>query len=216
MRWTQDDINVLVASYPDTPTVDIAKRLGRSERSVYFQAFRIGLKKSSAYFSGDNSGQFKPGTYHGNRFKPGQRPWNAGMHGYQPGGRSAETRFKAGRKPEEARNYRPIGSIRLTKDGYCERKVTDNQDVYPARRWVPVHRLVWEEVHGPVKKGMIVVFKLGMLTNNPDEITIDRLELITRQENMQRNTVHRLPKEIVQLVQLRSVLVRKINERAKE
>jgi len=166
----------------------------------------MGLKKS-AKFMAEESG----------RIKPGQSPWNKGVKGStgtQAG--CLATQFRPGRDPSEARNYRPIGSLRITKDGYLEQKVTDDQSVYPARRWVALHRLVWERENGQPPNGHIVVFRPGMLTTDADLITVDRLECITRSENMQRNTYHRYGKEIAQLIQLRGVITRKIREKEKE
>lgn len=46
------------------------------------------------------------------------------------------------------------------------------------------------------------------------EITIDRIELVTLEENMRRNSYHnRYPKEIGLAIQARGALVRKINRR---
>lgn len=75
-------------------------------------------------------------------------------------------------------------------------------------------RMGWEVGQAPA--GHIIVFKPGQFTDQLDQITIDRLECITRRENMLRNTVHRYGKEIAQLVQLRSVLTRHINKKQKE
>jgi hypothetical protein len=125
------------------------------------------------------------------------------------------TQFKPGRRPEEARNYRPVGSVRVTRDGYLERKVTDDTSVYPERRWVAVHRLVWESVNGPVPKGMIVVFRPGMATTDPDLITIDRVELITRAENMARNTIHARSEDLRELSMLKRRLTRAVNKRVR-
>lgn len=55
-----------------------------------------------------------------------------------------------------------------------------------------------------------------MHTTDPAAITADRLELVTRAENMARNTLHRYPKEVAQLIQLRGALNRKINARTKD
>jgi len=63
----------------------------------------------------------------------------------------AATQFKKGDRLGAAQhNYVPIGSLRVSKDGYLERKVTDDPSFVPNRRWVSVHRLVWEAAHGPV------------------------------------------------------------------
>lgn len=150
----------------------------------------------------------------GTRFQPGQAAWNKGLH-YQPGGRSEETRFKPGRPASAARNYRPVGSLRLSRDGCLERKVTDDPSVVPAKRWVGVHRLVWSAAHGPVPDGHAVAFLPGRRTTIEAEITLDALELVTRQELMQRNTYHNYGPEIAKAIQLRGAINRQINKRAK-
>lgn len=125
-----------------------------------------------------------------------------------------ETQFKPGRPANEAHNYRPIGSTRVL-NGVLERKVTDDPNLYPARRWVPVARLVWESERGPIPPGMAVAFRPGLQTIIESEITIDRLELATRADLMRRNTVHNLPKPLAQVVQLRGALIRQINRRSR-
>ena len=64
--------------------------------------------------------------------------------------------------------------------------------------------------------GYLVVFKRGMFTNVLEEITLDRLELVSRAENMRRNSVHRYGPEIASLHQLRGAVNRQINQRLKE
>ena len=46
-RWREEELDVLRAMYPDTKNLDIAKRLGRSVKSVVSKAHNLGLKKSS-------------------------------------------------------------------------------------------------------------------------------------------------------------------------
>ena len=122
----------------------------------------------------------------------------------------ARTQFKPGRPAHEAHNYLPIGSLRLSKNGYLTRKVTDDKSLSPARRWVAEHRLVWESVHGQVPAGQVVVFRIGQLTVDLNLITIDRLECLTRAELMRRNTIHRYPEPIKQVMRLRGRLSRAI------
>lgn len=205
-NWTLSDTQALERLYPDTSNAVLSRVFNRPARAIGLKARSMGLKKS-AKFMAEESG----------RIKPGQSPWNKGVKGStgtQAG--CLATQFRPGRDPSEARNYRPIGSLRITKDGYLEQKVTDDQSVYPARRWVALHRLVWERENGQPPNGHIVVFRPGMLTTDADLITVDRLECITRSENMQRNTYHRYGKEVAQLIQLRGVITRKIREKEKE
>ena len=79
-----------------------------------------------------------------------------------------------------------------------------------------MHRLVWMAANGPLPAGHIVVFKPGRRTTELEAITLDAVELISRAENMRRNSVHQLPPELARLVQLRGVLIKTINRKAKE
>lgn len=215
--WSADEDTILRANYADSRSEDIARALNRPLRSVYQRARLLGLRKDPAVIA-DMARERSRRPDHGGRahqFQKGLVPWNKGTH-YVAGGRSAETRFKKGRRPEEARNYLPIGSLRITKDGILERKVTDDPSLVPARRWVSEQRLVWEAANGPVPPGMIVAFKAGQRTTDPDRITIDVLELISRRELMARNTVHNLPPAIKEVVDLRRVIVRRIRRQQKQ
>lgn len=210
-KWSLKEEAVMVELYPVTRSQDLADLLNRSLRGIYTKAESLGLKKTAAYIR--ENARFLPG-HNGNatRFQPGNKPWNKG--GKHPArGRTAETQFKKGRAPQDAHNYKPIGSTRIHRDNILERKVTDDPSLCSARRWVGVHRLVWIAAHGPIPPGMIVVFRQGMHTLVESEITLDRLECISQAENMARNTVHRLPKELAQLVQLRGALNRQLNKR---
>ena len=110
------------------------------------------------------------------RFEPGHKTWNSGMKGYEAGGRSKETRFQPGSPPESARNYRPIGSVRVNDDGYLERKVSDDQSIAPARRWVAEHRLLWEAAKGQIPENHAVVF----LDGDPLNLELDNLRCVHR------------------------------------
>jgi hypothetical protein len=214
--WSAAEDALLCEHFPHETTAMTARRIGCSVQRVNNRAHRLELRKSAEYLATPDSGRLLRGIRRspGTEFRKGQVPFNKGMRrpGWSPG-RMRETQFKKGRPAHESRNYLPIGSERLSKDGYLERKVTDDPAIVPARRWVAVHRLVWEATHGPIPPGHVVVLIPGHRTNVRDEITIDRLELITRVELMRRNTLHRYPKEVAMLIQLRGALNRKINQK---
>ena len=219
--WTAVELELLRRNYPDSRTDDLAAALDRTLTTVYQKAIKMGLRKSEAYLATDNACRIQRGrqseAMKASQFKPGQASWNKGLRGVvgvQEACRA--TQFKKGRPANEARNYLPIGSLRISKDGYLERKVTDDPSVYPARRWVAVHRLVWLDAHGPVPDGHVVIFKPGMRTTVEAEVIVDRLDLVTRQELMRRNSVHTVyPPEVARLVQLNGALKRQINKRAR-
>jgi hypothetical protein len=75
---------------------------------------------------------------------------------------------------------------------------------------------VWERDVGPIAPGHIVVFRPGMRTTDPALITVARLECISRAENVRRNSMHQLPRELRELVHLRGRLTRAINTKARQ
>lgn len=113
------------------------------------------------------------------------------------------TRFKKGQKPH---TWLPVGSTRISADGYLQRKISDTG--YPPRDWKGIHILLWEEHFGPIPTGHCVCFK----DNNKQNVVIDNLELITRAERMRRNSIHRYPPELKSAIRVISKLKRTIQE----
>ncbi|MGO4700268.1 HNH endonuclease [Dyella sp. 2RAB6] len=221
-RWTPAENAILRARYPDEPTADLARELGLPVGKVHARAKKLGLYKSDVFRASDKAGRIQRGRtdprFSAGQFKKGHAPANKGLR--RPGwsvGRMAETQFKKGRPASESRNYVPIGTEKVDpKRRVLMRKVTDDPSIFPVKRWRPVHVMVWEGVHGAVPFGHIVIFKPGQKTYVAAEITIDRLELVSLAENMRRNTVHNLPKDLARVVQLRGALVRQIRRREKQ
>lgn len=105
-------------------------------------------------------------------FPSGHRPWNTGVK--HSTGWSA-TRFQPGRMPP---TYRPVGSERVdNKDGYLWVKIAD------PKTWRPKHLVIWEQAHGPVPKGHVVIFADG----NRRNLDLDNLVIVTRAELAQLN-----------------------------
>lgn len=221
-RWTAPEDSLLRRRYPDEQAAVIARDLGMRVSQVHQRAAKLGLHKSQAFKVSDRSGRILRGRTDpkmvATQFPKGHVPANKGLR--RPGwyrGRMRETQFKKGRPAWEARNYVPIGTEKVdTKRGVLVRKLSDDPTIFPVQRWRPVHVLVWEANHGPVPAGHIVRFRDGMKTLIASEITADKLELVTLAENMRRNTVHRWPKDLVRLVQLKGALNRKINRHGRK
>lgn len=102
------------------------------------------------------------------------------------------TRFKKGSTPH---NHRPVGSERIDKDGYIMVKVSE------PRKWKLKHRVIWEGSNGPIPKGANIQFKDG----NRKNIHLENLYLITREDQMNQNTIHRYPQEV-------KIAIRRINK----
>jgi hypothetical protein len=213
--WSPEDVAWLKREYPNSHTPTLAKQMGRGVSGVYQKALGLGLKKSAEYLASPQAGRTDGQRGGASRFKTGHKSWNAGMKGWQPEGCQA-TQFKKGEMHGAAQhNYVPVGSYRISKDGYLEQKTNDDHPT-PARRWVGVHRLVWEAAHGPVPRGHVVCFLPGRKSSEVDRITLDALEMVSRAELARRNhPVSRSP-ELAKLVQLKGAITRQINRIARE
>ena len=194
--------DIIRERYPFEPTKKIADDLGLSESSVYNRAFAMGIKKDPVYL---RSTQFPQGYLGGKatQFQKGHAPPNKGQkmstEVYQ---KVAHTMFKKGSKPT---NTQPVGTIHQRKDTggkmYQYIKLADCN-------WQLLNRYTWEQHNGPIPKGMVVVYKDGNYMNND----ITNLLMITKKENMARNTIQRLPKELQQVMRLKCKLINKINK----
>lgn len=222
-RWTAIDEQLLREFYPDWPTWMLARYFGRDEGPIYQKAHSLGLCKSAEFLATPASGRLRADSAAriggATRFQHGQVAFNKGLRrpGYAPG-RMRETQFKPGvRSGAAARNYVPIGTEKIVaKRNVLMRKTTDDPSIFPVKRWRPVHVIVWESVNGAVPRGHIVRFKSGKKTFVASEITIDRLELVSLAENMRSNSLHRYPKEVVHLIQLKGALNRKVHRRERQ
>lgn len=215
--WTEADAVTMRALYPNTRTADIAALLGVHIDLVYRKAQSMGLSKSAALEATDKSGRIFRGGKAGQatQFTPGKKPWNAGLKGYQPGGRSVDTQFKPGElSGAAAHNWVPVGAYRVAaKDNYLQRK-TSAEGRGP-KDWTGVHRLVWEAAHGPVPDGHVVVFLPGRKSTVLELITLDALECITRTELMRRNSIWAKGPELGALYQLKGAINRQVNRLVK-
>lgn len=84
--------------------------------------------------------------------------------------RCRKTYFKKGNSPK---NRVPVGTEVVKDDGYLWRKIAE------PNKWRQVHRLVYEQLHGSIPKGMCVTFLDGDKRN----FSQDNLVLISQDEN---------------------------------
>ena len=103
-------------------------------------------------------------------FQKGNIPYNKGRkmppEVYE---KTKATMFKKGNIPQ---NYRPVGSERITKDGYIEIKIAD------PNKWQLKHKYVYEQINGKIPNGYAILF----LDGNKLNTDISNLKLIKRSE----------------------------------
>lgn len=111
---TDKQIEELKRDYPYVSNKELAERYGVNIKSLGVIALKLGLRKSSEYMKRCGvKTQFKPGCIPANKGK--KMP----EHVYIA---CSKSMFKKGNIPH---NLVPIGSERVTKDGYIEIKVRD-------------------------------------------------------------------------------------------
>ena len=113
------------------------------------------------------------------QFEKGNIPANKGTKGLTT---ANKTSFKKGQK---SHNYRPVGSERVSRDGYIEIKIKD------PNKWELKHKWLWEQKNGVVPKGHVLIFADGDKLNcEPDNML-----LITRGQLVRLNQNHLLHKD---------------------
>ena len=184
--WTAEEIEYLANHYPDNFTQDVAIALNRSISGTYGKAYALDIKKSKLHHDkvmAKTSVKLKENSKL-HRYAKGHVPANKGKKvAVSTYNKCAPTMFKKGSKPH---NYRPVGSERITKDGYVERKIAN------PKTWKAVHILVWESANGPVPVKHKIVFKDNNQLNNE----LSNLECISYAEAMVRNSIVRYPADL--------------------
>lgn len=109
--------------------------------------------------------------------------------------------FKEGRIPPNV-NPEGDGAITIRKD---PRGVPQKYIRLSIGVWAPYARHKWEKENGKIPDDHILTFKDGDTLNT----SYDNLELITKIENILRNSVHNFPEEIIPSM----VLIRRIENK---
>jgi hypothetical protein len=191
----------IIDLYPNHSSKYIAELLGVTISKVYNTAWGAKVKKSAEYMLTPASGRIIEPSIP-NQFKPGHTPHNKGKQMdaeiYQ---KVAPTMFKKGNKPA---NTKPNGTINVRADSsgrlYQYIKIKDCH-------WELLQRHVWTKANGEIPKGYVVIFLDGNYLN----CELSNLQIITRKDNMARNTIQRYPAELQEVMKLTSKLKRKTN-----
>lgn len=117
------------------------------------------------------------------RYPKGAVPWNKNKTGYMS---ANVTSFKKGQTPK---NHRPVGSERITRDGYMEVKIKE------PRTWRLKHIVVWEAENGKLPSGHVIRLLDGDKTN----CNIGNLLCISRGANATSNRCNKANTQSPQL-----------------
>lgn len=191
-KLTEADEQFIVDNYLNYPVKRIATMLDCSQTMI-----KSRMKQKNLIIPAEiiqqrkKASQFKKGNISFNKGKKQEEYMTA--EGIE---NSRKTSFKKGNIPE---NYKPVGSERLTIDGFLMVKIAE------PRTWKLKNRYLYEKHHNVVlKKTELIRFKDG----NKYNFNIDNLEKVSLQENMLLNSKHQIPKEIVKTI----VLINKIKK----
>ena len=195
---TQDKL--LEILYPYIPAKAIAQYLGLTTSQIYNRVYALQLKKDPKVLRDQNRSLIL-NVGKNSRYNKGNVPHNKGKKVSETTYlKCAPTMFKAGHKPSNTREADAM-SIRVDKSGrsYYYSKIRDGV-------WVLSHRLLWEQIYGPIPAKHIVRFKDGNTMN----LHISNLECIAMRDNDVRNSIHRFPDEVKEVIRLKSKLNKKI------
>ena len=137
------------------------------------------------------------------QFKKGNVPHNKGKKqieymSQESIEKTKETRFKIGNKPK---NYRPVGSERITKDGYIEVKVAD------PNKWETKNKIIYKQYFGDIPEGHKIIYADGNKLNND----INNLILVSDNEELIMNR-YRLRTENIELTKIGYLIAKVIDK----
>lgn len=198
--WSDTEIAYLRDKYADTRIEELSEHLGLNAGQIYHKANALGIKKSMDLIR-ELAKENISDKFLSYSKKKGDVPHNKGVK-MRPDvyARCKGTMFKKGNLPANTKEDGFL-SLRNSKGFKC---------IYvrvALGKWVPYSRHIWEQHNGAIPPNHIIAFKDG----NWQNCDISNLTLMSREENMKRNSLHNYPKEISNLIALRAAFSRKVN-----
>lgn len=176
--WTKAELSQLKELWRSKTVHECSEILGRATSSIYYKVAEQGFKRDPEH---EHISARK-------RFKKGRQPWNAGLKGWDAGGKSHKTRFKRGHG--NSNNAHPVGHEKYDSYGVLMRKVSNTGK--RREKWRPVKDIIYEEHHGEIPEGCIINFNDG----NKENYEPSNLVALTRAQMLDRNRIQRYGSEI--------------------
>jgi hypothetical protein len=177
--WTSALEHMLIKLYPNNTNREIAMQLNARETQVQSKAFKLGLKKSK---------EFMLNHVLKTTFKKGHVPANKGKKQTEfmtPEAieKTKSTRFQMGQLPHNSVGVKD-GDITIRMDHKKRGGKAYKYIRLALAKWYPLHQYLWEKMNGKLPKGHCLWFRDGNTMN----CELSNLELISRAENMRRNS----------------------------
>jgi hypothetical protein len=177
-KFTETDDAYLRANYTLIPAKRMSNILGRSESCARQRMKILGLVVPPEVINKfKKDSQIQPGTVPPNKGKKQSEYMTP-----EAIERTAKTRFKKGDIPHSS--YNEIGKITIRQDHKNRAGKSYKHICIDLGNWKPLHSFTWESVNGKLPKGHCLWFIDGDTMN----CELSNLELITRAENMLRNS----------------------------
>jgi hypothetical protein len=188
----------IIENYLTMSSKAMAREIKRSGTFVFTRMSRLGLVVP------DNIIQAR---MEASRFALGTSPPNKGKKMPEEiKNRIKHTFFKKGNLPK---NTKHDGYISVRKDSkgryYAYIRISKG-------KFELLHRHLWIQENGAIPKGMNVAFKNG----NSLDCRLENLEVITKGENMMRNSIINLPEDLREVILVLNQLKRKIKKYEKQ
>lgn len=160
-KWSEEEIEFIRKIYPYYENKEISKMV-KEKFGFYVSATNLLNVRHKHKFP-------KKAIPNSGCYRKGDVPWNKGK------GMSEEVKEKVKKtwfkKGEIPKNHRPVGSTRITVDGYTEIKIAE------PNRWALYHRYLYEKAYGvKLAKNEAVIFADGDKSN----FDIDNLVKVSR------------------------------------
>jgi len=173
-----EEIKYIIENYLKMPIREMARNTGLSRTLIKSRMKEMNLVLSEKILEK---------RANSTRFQKGQVPYNKGLKQSQYMSsesieRTKATRFQLHSKPH---NTKEMGHESFI-GGYWWVKLSDGVKAQK-------HKLIWEKANGEVPIGWCLRFKDG----DPNNCALENLELISREENMLRNSKLNIPEEVV-------------------
>lgn len=171
IKWTDEVIQFMIENYKGKDNIELSELLNKkfnlnttADRVSNIKA-NLKRRKGIDLRTGINRGCIKKGNV----------PYNKGKKmSKEQYNKCKNTMFKKGNVPA---NHRPIGSERITVDGFVEIKVAE------PNRWKAKARVIYEKEFGTIPEGYIIIY----LDGNKQNLEPNNLKAISRKKNLIMN-----------------------------